>query len=116
MSSRVKVTRRQILIGASLVSAGPFVQVALAQEHEHVEHSTQRRLEGIVKTLDDAAKTFVCHWKTRDWAYTTTDKTTFRIGSQAGSWSDLKVGQTVEVSFHWHGKNRVADRVTIAKK
>ena len=113
MTSRIKVTRRQILIGASLVSAGPFFQVALAQENEHVERSIRL---GIVTTLDDAAKTFGCHWKTRDWTYRTTDKTTFQIGSQAGSWSDLKVGQTVEVGFHWLGKNRVADRVTIAKK
>ena len=116
MTSRIKVTRRQILIGASLVSAGPFFQVALAQEHEHVERSTGKIGNGIVTTLDDAAKTFGCHWKTRDWTYRTTDKTTFRIGSQAGSWSDLKVGQSVKVNYHWQGKNRVADRVTIAKK
>jgi hypothetical protein len=59
MTSRIKVTRRQILIGASLVSAGPFFHVALAQENEHVERSTGKI--GIVTTLDDAAKTFGCH-------------------------------------------------------
>jgi Domain of unknown function (DUF5666) len=115
MTSRVKVTRRQILIGASLVSAGPLFHVALAQTTKHVERSTQARA-GIVTTLDDGAKTFGCHWKTRDWTYRTTDKTTFRIGGQAGSWSDLKVGQTVKVSYHWQDKNRVADRVTITKQ
>jgi hypothetical protein len=45
------------------------------------------------------------------------DKIIFRNGKQAGSWSDLKVGQTVEVNyFHQQGKDRVADEVTIIKQ
>jgi len=69
---------------------------------------------GVVTAVDSAARTFTCHWKTTDSTYQTTEKTVFRIGRKAGSWSDLKVGETVQVSYHRQGQDRIADRVTIA--
>ena len=69
--------------------------------------------DGVVTSIDDASKTFGCHWNTSDWTYTTTAKTVFRMAGRPAGFSDLKVGETVRVKYHVVGKKWVADRVTI---
>jgi hypothetical protein len=70
---------------------------------------------GTVTTVDQAAKTFTCHGKTADVTYHMTDTTMFLIGigGKAGSWSDVKVGETIQVRFYSQDQNFFADRVTI---
>ena len=53
-----------------------------------------------VTAIDDVGKTFRCHWKTRDWTFQTTRTTTFLLGAQQAAFGDLKIGQTVKVSYH----------------
>jgi hypothetical protein len=69
---------------------------------------------GTVVSVDEASKTFTCHWGVMDKTYKTTDKTVFRLGQTNGSWSDLKVGAGVYVSYHPVGDERVAYKVEIA--
>jgi hypothetical protein len=69
---------------------------------------------GVVTAIDNAGKTFTCHWRTSDWTYRTDDRTVFRMGRGAGSWSDLKVGETVQVDSHVETNGQVADLVTIS--
>jgi hypothetical protein len=97
---------RKILIAAMLSAA--FVVPANAQERHGIR--------GTVTAIDDAGKTFSCHWRTADWTYRTADKTVFRIGKKTGSFSDLKVGAAVKVDFHLVGKDRIADTVVIGAK
>ena len=70
---------------------------------------------GIVTAVDDAAKTFSCHWKTDDWTWTfkTNDKTTYWVGDKPGSWADVKVGVEVKVTSHDEAGAKVADKVRI---
>jgi hypothetical protein len=68
---------------------------------------------GKIVSVDDAGKTFTCHWGVMDKTYKTTDKTVFRIGQKDGSWSDLKVGATVHVGYHPVGEDRLAYKVEI---
>jgi len=68
---------------------------------------------GTVTAVDAAAKSFTCHWRTGDRTYGTTDKTVFRMGRKRASFSDLKPGEIVQVSYHRAGGERVSDRVTI---
>ncbi len=94
---------RKILMAAMLSAA--FAIPAMAQERHGIR--------GPVTAVDDAGKTFSCHWKTADWTYRTADKTVFRVGKKTGSFSDLKVGAAVKVDFHLVGKDRIADMVVI---
>ena len=71
---------------------------------------------GTVTTIDDASKTFSCHWKTSDSTYTTTDQTVFRMARKPARFSDLKVGETVQIEYHVVNKDWVADRVVINTK
>jgi Domain of unknown function (DUF5666) len=80
-----------------------------------VERPTSIR-HGVVSKIDDAAKTFGCHWKEDDWIFRATDQTVFLIGGSKGAWQDLKVGQRIEVESHAQDNDRVADRVTIQVK
>ena len=68
---------------------------------------------GTIVSIDDASKTFTCHWGVMDKTYKTTDKTVFRVGQKDGTWSDLKVGASVNVSYHPVGEDRVAYKVEI---
>jgi hypothetical protein len=79
---------------------------ASAQEVKHT-------IRGAVTAVDDAAKTFTCHWKTKDWTFKTNDKTTYSVGTKAGFWSDLKLGSEVSVSSHDEGSDHIADQVSI---
>src|SRR5262245_44405122 len=74
------------------------------------------RKTGTIVSLDNAAKTFICQWGGEDKAYRTTDKTVFRVGTKSGTWSDLKLGERVNVLYRVVGTDRVADRVTIEKR
>src|SRR5215510_7799919 len=71
---------------------------------------------GTIVSLDNAAKTFICQWGGEDKAYKTTDKTVFRVGTKSGTWSDLKLGERVNILYRVVGADRVADRVTIEKR
>jgi hypothetical protein len=71
---------------------------------------------GTIVGLDPVAKTFICQWGGEDRAYKTTDKTVFRVGTKNGSWSDLKMGERVNILYRVVDKDRVADRVTIEKR
>ena len=68
---------------------------------------------GIVISVDEANKSFTCHWGVMDKTYKTTEKTAFRVGAKDGTWSDLKVGASVHVSYHPVGEDRVAYKVEI---
>ena len=71
---------------------------------------------GTIVSLDEATKTFICQWGGEDRAYKTNEKTAFRVGAKNGTWSDLKMGERVNILYHMVGKDRVADRVTIEKR
>jgi hypothetical protein len=64
---------RRVLIAAALSAA--LLTTADAKEQR-----------GTIISIDDAAKTFVCQWGTKDWTYKTTKKTGIRIsiGTAAG--------------------------------
>ena len=76
----------------------------------------QERKTGTIVKLDDGAKTFICHWGGEDRTYKTTDKTVFRVGQKNGGWSDLKMGERVNILYRVVGSDRVADRVVIEKR
>jgi hypothetical protein len=76
----------------------------------------QERKTGTIVGLDSAAKTFICHWGGEDRAYKTTDKTVFRVGPKSGAWSDLKMGERVNILYRVVGSDRVADRVVVEKR
>jgi hypothetical protein len=71
---------------------------------------------GTIVGLDGAAKTFICQWGGEDRTYKTTDKTVFRVGTKNGTWSDLKLGERVNIFYRVVGTDRIADRVTIEKR
>jgi maltoporin len=71
---------------------------------------------GTIVALDNAAKTFICQWGGEDRSYKTTDKTVFRVGTKNGTWSDLKLGERVNILYRVVDKDRVADRVVIEKR
>jgi hypothetical protein len=75
-----------------------------------------QRKTGTIVSLDESTKTFICHWGGENRAYKTTDKTVFRVGPKNGTWSDLKMGERVNILYRVVGKDRVADRVTIEKR
>jgi hypothetical protein len=71
---------------------------------------------GNVTAIDGTAKSFSCNWKKKDWTYKTTDMTTFRADKKKAAFTDLMVGQLVNVKFHLDGQDRVADRVVVVSK
>jgi uncharacterized protein DUF5666 len=68
---------------------------------------------GTVTSVDAAAMTFSCHWKTGDWTYQVTADTAFHQGGAKVRFADLKPGAVVKVKYHFEGKTEVADTVTI---
>ena len=78
--------------------------------------SAAQRKTGTIVSLDEAAKTFICQWGGEDRAYKTTTNTVFRVGNKSGAWSDLKLGERVNILYRVVGKDRVADRVTVEKR
>ena len=68
---------------------------------------------GKITGVDDATKSFACHWKKKDLTFKATEKTVVRAGKKAGTWSDMKAGQAVRIEFHQSGIERIADRVII---
>jgi hypothetical protein len=75
-----------------------------------------QRKTGTIVALDGAAKTFICHWGGENRTYKTTDKTVFRVGSKKGAWSDLKMGERVNILYRVVGSERIADRVVVEKR
>jgi hypothetical protein len=96
---------------ATLVLCIACFAAAAAASAQDVQHKKAKT--GAVTAIDDAAKTFTCHWKTTDWTFKTNDKTTYSVGTKAGSWSDLKVGSEVKVTSHDEGSDHIADQVSI---
>jgi hypothetical protein len=78
--------------------------------------AAQQRKTGTIVSLDPGSKTFICHWGGENKSYRTTDKTVFRVGSKGGAWTDLKMGDRVNILYRTTGEDRVADRVTIEKR
>jgi len=68
---------RKALIAAVLSAA--FVVSANAKEQR-----------GAIVSVDEAGKTFICHWGANDWTYKTTDKTAFRVRGKNGGDSRLR--------------------------
>ncbi len=96
-----------------------LVVVAAISVLSTVAPAAARRV-GIVTAVDTAAHTFVCHWKTSDWTYRITDKTTYaaedakdKTKTNAASSADLKVGATVAVDYHQDGGADIADMVIL---
>jgi hypothetical protein len=71
---------------------------------------------GKIISLDPAAKTFICQWGGEDRFYKTTDKTVFRVGTKAGDWSNLKMGDRVNIFYKMANKERIAERVVIEQR
>ena len=69
---------------------------------------------GTIISVSD--KTFVCEWNKVKYSYQVTDKTTFRDKGKDGTFADVKVGTVVNIGYHYAGKDRVADWVTIEKR
>lgn len=82
-----------------------------------VHHVSAAPVESATVTaIDDVARTFRCRWKTKDWTFQTTKITVFLAGTRQAEFGDLRVGQTVNVSYHRTGGGRTADRVVIIAK
>jgi hypothetical protein len=94
---------------ATLVLCVACFAISATASAQDVKH----KRAGVVTAVDDAAKTFTCQWKTKDWTFKTNDKTTYSVGTKAGSWSDLKVGSEVSVTSHDEGSDHIADQVSI---
>jgi hypothetical protein len=71
---------------------------------------------GKIISLDPAAKTFICQWGGEDRVYKTTDKTVFRVGTKNGDWSNLKLGDRVNIFYRMADKERIAERVVIEQR
>ena len=71
---------------------------------------------GKIISLDPAAKTFICQWGGEDRFYKTTDKTVFRVGTKNGDWSNLKMGDRVNIFYRMSNKERIAERVVIEQR
>src|SRR5215475_10738902 len=71
---------------------------------------------GTIIAVDNAAKTFICQWGGEDRTYKTTDKTVYRVGTKNGTWSDVKLGERVNIFYRVVDSERVADRVTVEKR
>lgn len=78
--------------------------------------SAAEQKTGTIVGLDPATKTFICQWGGEDRTYKTTGKTVFRVGTKNGSWSDLQMGERVNILYRVVDNDRVADRVTIEKR
>ena len=71
---------------------------------------------GTIIAIDNSGKTFICQWGGEDRTYKTTDKTVYRVGTKNGTWSDLKLGERVNIFYRVVDNERVADRVTVEKR
>ena len=71
---------------------------------------------GKIISLDPVAKTFICQWGGEDRFYKTTDKTVFRVGTKNGDWSNLKMGDRVNIFYRMANKERIAERVVIEQR
>src|SRR5262245_37718937 len=87
------------------------VSIAAALSVALLATADAKEQRGTIISVDDAAKTFVCQWGTKDWTYKTTKKTGIRISNRDGGWSDLKTGARVNVGYHTVGEDRVAELV-----
>lgn len=109
MQSRRSFLHLGLAAAATLV-AGP------ASAAEPGAYHGSARGGGTITAIDDAARTFTCIRRRRGrraWTYHTTDSTQFRVGTEPGSWSDLKVGAIVQVRWHHATGRRVADLVVV---
>jgi hypothetical protein len=95
----------------TLLAAAFSAMFAMAADVNAAEQKT-----GTIVGLDPATKTFICQWGGEDRTYKTTDKTVFRVGTKNASWSDLQMGERVNILYRVVDKDRVADRVTIEKR
>jgi Cu/Ag efflux protein CusF len=68
---------------------------------------------GVIVSVDRASKTFTVRWATADRTYIANDKMVIRVGEKKGTWSDLKTGTKVNISFHPVDGKRVAYDVQI---
>src|SRR5262249_51105009 len=71
---------------------------------------------GTIVSLDAAAKTFICQWGAECRSNKTPEKTEFPVGTKNGAWSDLKMGDRVNILYRVVEKDRDDDRVTIEKR
>jgi hypothetical protein len=71
---------------------------------------------GTIISVNADAKTFVCQWNKVNYTYKVTDKTNYRIQGKNSDFSAIKIGEIVNIGYHYAGKQRVADWVTIEKR
>jgi len=74
---------------------------------------------GAIIAVDAAGKSFTCHRQTGDWSARTTGKTVFRLGrhgKKKATFADLKIGETIALTYHTVKHEYVADRVVIKAK
>jgi hypothetical protein len=84
---------------------------------------------GKVTNVNPSARTFTVQWavhavskhgmasaytgSSRERTFKTSDKTTYWMGSNKGSWENVTKGSMVNVTAHAQGSERVADKVQI---
>jgi hypothetical protein len=95
---------------------GLMIGVAAAMLATTANGWAAERKTGTIVSLDEAAKTFVCRWGGENRTYKTTEKTVYRVGTKSGTWSDLKLGERVNILYRVVDKERIADRVTVEKR
>ena len=101
---------RKVLMMAALSTA--FI-VTAGVTADAAKRKTAVKTGTIISVSD---KTFVCEWNKVSYSYKVTDKTTFRASGKDSNFSDVKVGTIVNIGYHYAGKERVADWVTIEKR
>ena len=68
---------------------------------------------GELTAVDATAKTFSVKSKSATESFTLGTGATITMQGKAGQFSDLKIGQKVEVRYNMEGSNRVATSITI---
>lgn len=103
---------RRSFLHLGIAAVATLVARPASAAHPPAYHGSARG-GGTVTAIDDAARTFTAARRRRAWTYHTDDNTRYRVGTEQGSWSDLKVGARVQVRWHYGGGRRVADLVAI---
>jgi hypothetical protein len=104
---------RKAIAAFALVALAAVFMLTTASTADAAKRKTVTKT-GTITSVSD--KTFVCEWKKVKYTYKVTDKTTFRDQGKSGTFADVKVGSVVNIGYHYAGKDRVADWVTIEKR
>ena len=93
-----------------------LIVIALLAAFMVTADAATKKKTGTIISVSADAKTFVCQWNKVNYTYKVTDKTTYRIQGKNSDFSAIKVGEVVNIGYHYAGKQRVADWVTVEKR